>query len=65
MHPGWQIAKPSKISINVYSERDCDGPSFLNQDLTPIPYILEYPNGMIASFEVVNRGLESQEQLDI
>ncbi|CAD6569566.1 MAG: hypothetical protein ASARMPREDX12_002721 [Alectoria sarmentosa] len=57
----------SKIGASVYSERDCNGFIGTVDDLTQSPGKTWLPteDGMAYSFELLYRGLQGQEQLDI
>ena len=57
----------SKIEASVYSKRDCNGFIGMVDDLTQSPRRTWLPteDGMAYSFELLYRGLQGQEQLNI
>ncbi|KAL8832504.1 MAG: hypothetical protein Q9191_000231 [Dirinaria sp. TL-2023a] len=59
--------KSSKIGVSFYSERDCNGFIATVDDLTQSPGETWLPteDGTAYSFELLYRGLQGQEQLDI
>lgn len=51
------------LGLPAYAGKNCDNPVSMYDDFTPGIY--EFPTLLLNSFELVNRGLEDQEQLDI